>query len=40
VGGPIASGSTRYYQCWYRDALPYCQPTTFNTTPGLAVNWL
>ncbi len=38
-GALPASGGTRYYQCWYRNAAAYCTPSTFNLTNGLEVVW-
>lgn len=35
-----ALGGTRYYQCWYRNALPFCTPATTNRTNGLIVVWV
>jgi hypothetical protein len=32
-------GGTRFYQCWYRNAGPFCTPSTFNLTNGLAIVW-
>ncbi|MFN0243367.1 MAG: TolB family protein [Planctomycetota bacterium] len=32
-------GGTRYYQAWYRNALPFCTPATTNRTNGLVVVW-
>jgi hypothetical protein len=39
AGAPIASGDTRHYQCWYRDAVVYCTADTFNTTNGVTLTW-
>ena len=40
VKGAIpAAGGTRFYQCWYRNAGPFCTPSTFNLTNGLAIVW-
>jgi hypothetical protein len=43
LGDPIAPGSTRYYQTYYRDPSPtFCPaPTgnTFNATNGLVIVW-
>ena len=43
LGDPIAPGSTRYYQTYYRDPNPtFCPaPTgsTFNATSGVVINW-
>jgi hypothetical protein len=35
-----ASGGTRYYQGWYRNAAPFCTSAPFNLTNGLAVDWV
>jgi hypothetical protein len=34
-----ATGATRRYQTWYRNAGPYCTPSTFNLTNGLEIVW-
>jgi plastocyanin len=43
AGDPIASGSTRYYQTYYRDPEPTFCPApignTFNITNGLFITW-
>jgi hypothetical protein len=39
AGAPIASGDTRHYQCWYRDAVVFCTADTFNLTQGLTLTW-
>jgi hypothetical protein len=43
LGDPIAPGSVRIYQTYYRDASPAFCPTppgsTFNATNGLRVQW-
>ncbi len=39
VGGLVA-GDVRNYQVWYRNAGPFCTPSTFNLTNGLSVTWL
>jgi hypothetical protein len=43
LGDPIAPGSVRIYQTYYRDASPAFCPTppgsTFNSTNGLRVQW-
>jgi hypothetical protein len=39
VKGNDAAGDVRYYQCWYRNAAPFCSPATFNLTNGLMVTW-
>jgi hypothetical protein len=35
---PLAGG-VRTYQAWYRNAAPYCTPSTFNLTNGLQLTW-
>ena len=43
LGDPIAPGSVRYYQVYYRDpSLAFCpgpQGATFNASSGLAIRW-
>ena len=40
LGDPIAPGSVRYYQVWYRDGEPgFCAPGSFNISNGLRVVW-
>jgi hypothetical protein len=39
AGGPLASGDVRHYQCWYRDALPFCTSSTFNLTQGVSLTF-
>ena len=39
AGAPIAPGDVRLYQCWYRDAVPFCSAQTFNLTPGIAITF-
>ena len=39
VKGADSAGLVRYYQCWYRDATPFCTTTTFNLTNALQVTW-
>jgi hypothetical protein len=34
------AGGVRTYQAWYRNAAPYCTPSTFNLTNGLQVTWV
>jgi len=34
-----ATGTTRHYQIWYRDAFPFCTSSTFNLTNGLSIGW-
>ena len=36
---PLAGG-VRSYQAWYRNAAPYCTPSTFNLTNGLQLTWV
>jgi subtilisin family serine protease len=39
LGDPIAPGSTRYYQVYYRDSnLTFC-PDGFNATNAMQINW-
>jgi hypothetical protein len=38
-GGPIVAGDIKHYQCWYRDAIAFCSPSTFNTSNGISVTW-
>ncbi len=37
--GLVATPGLRVYQVWYRNAAPFCTPSTFNLTNGLAVSW-
>ncbi|MBK7875610.1 MAG: hypothetical protein IPJ77_07640 [Planctomycetes bacterium] len=40
VRGAIpATGATRYYQAWYRNAASFCTPSTFNFTSAVQVRW-
>lgn len=40
VAGGASSGSTLYYQLWYRDAdLSFCPTGSFNLTNGVALTW-
>lgn len=40
VRGQVPSlGATRYYQVWYRNALPFCMSETYNFSNGIAVTW-
>jgi hypothetical protein len=39
IKGADASGNTRTYQCWYRNAAAFCTPSTFNLTNGGEVTW-
>ncbi len=41
VKGAIpASGGTRFYQAWYRNAGAFCTPSNFNLTNGIAATWV
>jgi hypothetical protein len=33
------AGGVRTYQAWYRNAAPFCTPSTFNLTNGLSITW-
>lgn len=35
-----AVGATRYYQIWYRNALPFCMPETYNFSNAIAIQWV
>jgi Tol biopolymer transport system component len=35
-----AAGGTFHYQAWYRDAVDWCTPSTFNLSTGLSVTWV
>ncbi|MBL8858971.1 MAG: hypothetical protein JNL28_10730 [Planctomycetes bacterium] len=39
AGAPIANGDVRHYQVWYRDAVSFCTPATYNLSQGLSVTW-
>ena len=39
IKGGVPGGVTRTYQVWYRNAAPFCTPSTFNLTNGLFVSW-
>lgn len=39
VAGGITHPGTHYVQCWYRDAVPFCTPATYNLSNGLQVLW-
>jgi len=39
AGAVPASGGTRTYQAWYRNAAAFCTPSTFNLTNGLRATW-
>ena len=34
-----AFGGTFYYQAWYRDTVPFCEPEGFNLSNGLRITW-
>lgn len=38
-GSITTSGTTRYYQGWYRNSATFCTADTFNLTNGLQVTW-
>jgi hypothetical protein len=38
IGGDVA-GDVRTYQCWYRNAIAFCQTETYNLTNGLQTTW-
>ncbi len=40
VRGGVATPGDRTYQIWFRNAAPYCTPSTFNLTNGLRVTWV
>jgi hypothetical protein len=40
AGAPIAATDVKHYQCWYRDAAPFCGTDTFNLTQGVTLTWL
>lgn len=35
----LGSGTTNYYQAYYRDSAPFCTSATFNTTNGISLTW-
>jgi hypothetical protein len=39
VRGQVTLPGIRDYQVWYRNAAPFCTPSTFNLTNGLEVTW-
>jgi hypothetical protein len=39
VIGSVMQPSTRFYQCWYRNAAPFCTPDTFNSTNAVSIAW-
>ena len=40
VRGMNAPGAVRNYQVWYRNAAPFCTPSTFNLTNAVKVTWV
>jgi len=40
AGGITGGPQTRTYQVWFRNAAPFCTPSTFNLTNGLSVVWI
>ena len=39
VKGGVLAPATRTYQVWYRNAAPFCTPSTFNLSNGVLVMW-
>jgi hypothetical protein len=39
VRGGVTAPGVRTYQCWYRNAAPFCTPSPFNVTNGWQVTW-
>lgn len=39
AGAPINPADIKHYQCWYRDSITFCTPSTFNLTQGLTLTW-
>jgi hypothetical protein len=37
--GSVPANSQRDYQVWYRNAIPFCTPATFNLSQALNVSW-
>jgi hypothetical protein len=40
IKGGDVPGNVRQYQCWYRNAAPFCTASTFNLTNGLETTWV
>jgi hypothetical protein len=40
IKGANVAGGLRDYQVWYRNAAPFCSPSTFNLTNGVEITWL
>jgi hypothetical protein len=38
--GSASTGALRHYQVWYRNAMPFCMPVTFNLSEGLSIAWV
>jgi hypothetical protein len=39
IKGGLSAGDVRTYQVWYRNAAPFCTPSTFNLSNGVEVPW-
>jgi len=40
IGGVMANGDTRHYQCWYRSLPSLCTVMdNFDTTQGITLTW-
>ncbi len=39
VAGAVPANATRFYQVWYRNAAPFCTPSTFNLSQAVSVMW-
>ncbi len=39
IKGGVAAPGTRTYQIWFRNAAPFCTPSTFNLTNGVSITW-
>jgi hypothetical protein len=40
VKGANSAGFVRTYQVWYRNAAPFCTPSTFNLSNGFETTWV
>jgi hypothetical protein len=40
VKGMDNAGDVRDYQVWYRNATPFCTPSTFNLSNGVEITWM
>lgn len=38
-GAVPATGATRFYQCWYRNAAAFCTASTFNLSNAVSIAW-